>query len=101
VADFGSGYLSSDWGGGWFGDKGSKAGFGSGRAVKLAEGALAGWEGVITEVLPGNETSATAIGISGPRDGGGGKGGKPITGRDLRLEGATICDSSEPGPTGG
>jgi len=23
--------------------------------VKLAEGALAGWEGVITEVLPGNE----------------------------------------------
>ena len=53
MADFGSGYLSSDWGGGRFGDKGGKAGFGSGRAVKLAEGALADWEGVITEVLPG------------------------------------------------
>ena len=26
-----------------------------GERVKLAEGALAGWEGVITEVLPGNE----------------------------------------------
>ena len=56
MADFGGGYLSSDWGGGWFGDKGSlRPDLVPGERVKLAEGALAGWEGVITEVLPGNE----------------------------------------------